>query len=107
MGVADDTAMAGGALGAPRSSATPRPGRISTGARSLRLAAVVLMTAAGSLLTLAPSAGATAPSEFNAAVEAENSSITLERQRIYDMPEYTGKTAKCGTARTFATAVPG
>lgn len=77
-------ALAGRARRARPTSATPRAR--SAGARTVASLSAIATTTL--LLALAPSAAATPPSEFNAAVEAENYSITLERQRIYDTPEY-------------------
>src|SRR5579859_4503642 len=49
----------------------------------------VAFAAAVSAWALAASgAAATAPSSFNPVVEAQNYSITLQRQTIYDTPQY-------------------
>ena len=53
----------------------------------------VALAATIGLLALVPDAGATAPTTFDPVVEAENFSITQQRQAIYDTPEYQAQLA--------------
>jgi dienelactone hydrolase len=62
-------------------------GRDRAGRRALG-GSLVLALATILALAVAPAAPASPPSSFDPAVEAENYSITLERQAIYDTPEY-------------------
>ncbi len=75
--VADDDSVA------TRTSSTYKPSATARAARLLAFAGL-----AAFVLGLPAGACATPPSEFNPVVEAQNYSITLERQRLYDATEY-------------------
>jgi hypothetical protein len=59
-------------------------------------AGMAWVAALGGALGLAPASLATPPTTFNPVVEAENYSITQERQKIYDTPEYQAQLALQG-----------
>ena len=60
-----------------------------------RIAGAVLALGAFAAVVAAPAA-ATPPSQFDPVVEAQNFSITQERQAIYDTPQYQGELAADG-----------
>ena len=96
-----------------RRRGTGRPGTVGAGvgafARGLArpLAGAPARGAAGAALALlaavalvAPAAApASPPSSFDPSVEAQNYSITLERQTIYDTPEYQAQLTAAGYGR--------
>jgi dienelactone hydrolase len=63
---------------------------------------IAIAAALAALLTTTAAAEATPPTKFNLVVEARNYSITLQRQRIYDTPQYQAQLLLDGTKSAAA-----
>jgi hypothetical protein len=81
------------------------PARSRAGSAARCLVVVALIAAALAAVAAAP-AGAMPPTVFNPVVEAQNFSITQQRQAIYDTPQYQAQLAAdsaTNTANALAT----